>query len=94
MRIKSFRPNDRLGRNAVSAAVTKAVVASSVELSPAAAVGAVGEPVNAGLASGALSASAATTLVANAGSLLIAAAILFRVLSPVGAPPISAVISA
>jgi hypothetical protein len=47
MRMKSFRPNDRLGRNAVNAAVTKAV-ASSVELSPAVAVGAVGEPVNAG----------------------------------------------
>lgn len=50
---------------AATAAATKAVVASCVELVPAMAVGAVGVPVSAGDAKGALSASAASSPVTS-----------------------------
>jgi hypothetical protein len=50
---------------ALTAAVTKAVVASWVVLVPAVAVGAAGVPVNVGLASGALVASAVVARVTS-----------------------------
>lgn len=61
---------------------------------PCAAVGAVGTPVNAGLAKGALRARALLIVVLKFGSLLIAAAISLSVSSVPGAPLISAVIAA
>ena len=60
---------------------------------PCAAVGAVGTPVNAGLAKGALRARALLIVVLKFGSLLIAAAISLSVSSVPGAPLISAVIA-
>jgi hypothetical protein len=77
--------------NAVIAADTNAVVASSVELSPTVGVGAVA--VKAGLARGAFVFSAALTLAEKIGSLPTADASLLRVFRFDGAPPIRAVIN-
>jgi hypothetical protein len=81
MRMKSFRPNDRLGRNAVSAAVTKAVVASSVELSPAVAVVPSANRLMRDWPEALSAPVQRQRWQQNDGSLLIAVAILFRVLS-------------
>ncbi len=80
--------------SAVIAALTKAVFAICVLFVPCAAVGAVGTPVNAGLAKGALRARALLIVVLKFGSLLIAAAISLSVSSVLGAPLISVVIAA
>src|SRR5690606_5941862 len=85
----SFVVSSAAGDESTSAAradFTKAVVAICVLLTVCAAVGAVGVPVRAGLASGALSASALEIVVLKLGSLLIAAAISFSVSSVAGAP--------
>jgi len=93
----SFNVSNVLGAPLISvviAALTKAVFAICVLFVPCEAVGAVGVPVNAGLAKGALRASALLIVSLNFGSLLMAAAISFSVSIVPGAPLISAFIAA
>ena len=81
-----FAANDvaTADENAANAAATNAVVATCVVFVPAVAVGAVGVPVSAGLANGALSASAFVMVVAKFASFPKAAANSFSVSSVAG----------
>src|SRR5258706_8947712 len=79
--------------SALSPAATNAVVAICVELLAPAAVGAVGTPVSAGDARGALSASALVIVVAKFGSLPNAAASSLSVSSAAGDEATSAAIA-
>ncbi|GAR86237.1 hypothetical protein NGUA21_00353 [Salmonella enterica] len=75
--------------NAEIARRTKAVVAICVLLVSSGAVGAEGVPVSDGLSNGAFNASSLLIVVLKFGSLLIASAIFFSVLSVSGDPPIN-----